>query len=167
MRNRKTANGRKGWLKSTTTVFLGIFLLTLSGCFPSEQILVEWEERVEAGEYGWIDFNTGEVKNMDSYSESKLEMLRAGFYPEYSQHCLSQLRNYYQELSIEIRFRLSKSGHPAQFITVSDQASACSSDIVGALRAFPFAPALRDGEPVAAVGVYTHQLAAKGGYRNQ
>lgn len=167
MRNRKTADGSKGWLKSTTTVFLGIFLLSLSGCFPSEQILDEWEEQVEAGEYGWIDFNTGDTKNLDSYSESKLEMLRTNFYPDYSQQCMRQMRDHTKEVIIEIRFLLSRKGYPGQFITISEEAPACSNDIIDELREFPFAPALRNGEPVVAVGVFAHQLTPGGGYGNR
>lgn len=166
MKNSKVVNNRKGWFKSITTFLLGALLLILSGCFPSEQILDEWEERVEAGEYGWIDFKTGEVKNMDSYSESRIEMLRTDFYPDHSQHCMKQMRDHTKEVIIEIRFLLSRKGYPGQFITVSEEAPACSNDIIDELREFPFAPALRNGEPVPAVGVFTHQLTPGGGYRN-
>lgn len=140
-------------------------LLLLGGCAPSEELRKEWAKKVESGEYGWIDFNSGETRNLDSYPQARVEMLRNTLYPEYSQDCFEQLRDYGGRVSVEIHFLLSRTGHPSRFIIVSDRAVACSRDVVDALRSFSLLPGRRDGEPVVSVGEYTHTLSPAGGYR--
>lgn len=139
-------------------------LLLLGGCASTAGLAEEWAKRVEAGEYGWIDFNTGETKNLDSYPRERIEFLQNTLYPEYSQRCLTELRDYTGEVAVEIRFLLGPEGRAEQFVMVSERARTCGRDVIEALSSFSFDPARRDGQAVRAVGVYTHTLSSQRDY---
>ncbi|MDZ7773031.1 MAG: hypothetical protein U5K31_09895 [Balneolaceae bacterium] len=146
------------------TLLLGLLLL-LTGCAPTAEVRDEWADKVTSGTYGWINFNTGEVKNPDPYPPSRIDYLRGNLYPEYSQQCLQQLRSLTGAVTVEIHFLLTEQGHPGQFITMSDTPATCNRDIIDALRTLSFQPGVRDGEPVASVGEFALRLTPGGGFK--
>lgn len=135
-----------------------------TSCSTSGNIAEEWTRKVEAGEYGWINFNSGETKNLDFYPQDRIEFLQNTLYPDYSQRCLTELRDYTDEVSVEIRFLLGPEGRAEQFVMVSEKARTCGRDVIEALSSFSFDPARRDGQAVRAVGVYTHILSSQRDY---
>lgn len=148
----------------TGPLLLFCLLFLQVGCAPTETIRSEWAGKVDSGEYGWINYNDGETRNLDSYMQSPAQRLQNDLEPEYSARCLAQLRELAAEVSIEIHFLLSERGHPLRFLTISDRVRACSRDVIETMSTFSFRPGLRNGEPVITVGEYSLRLSAKSGY---
>lgn len=141
--------------------------LLATACATGVNITSEWAQKVESGEYGWIDFNTGDTKNLDGYPQEQIDHLKGSLYPNYTQRCFEQLRDYGSGVTADIQFLISPQGHIQQFEIVSSRARECARNVIEALSTFSFSGATRNGNPVTAVGSYSVDLpSASSGYGN-
>lgn len=137
-------------------LLLAVFFVGLApGCTSTEDLLGEWNRGVEEGTYGWMNFNTGDYRNLDLPPQPEGGALATDSRVNQSARCLARIIEYNRQLDVVVRFLIDREGKPTDHVAINAEAGACGADAVRALAGMRFEPGYRAGRRIPVVGEYT------------
>lgn len=136
-------------------LFITIAGLFAAGCTSTDELTQKWMQKVDTGEYGYVNFKKKEYRNIDIPPEplSGFDTKRMSITEPVK--CLARLVNKGEKVNIVLQFLIEKDGTTRDHRELSGEIQGCEYDALKIVEEARFRPAFKNGKPIPVVALFT------------
>lgn len=131
-----------------------VVIIILSGCSSKKKVIDQWEQRVDGGEYGWIDLNTLNYRNLDIPPEFEKPLDEEIKLLYQSNECAQFLSESEGDVEIIYHFMIDRTGKLKQLIRTRGPHT-CGKELDRFVSRMKFSPGYKNGCEIPVVAKYS------------